>query len=308
MQAVSIHNVHKRYANVQALRGVSFNIEQGEFFGLLGPNGAGKTTLISCLAGLSQASTGELTVMGHDVQRDFRSARRNIGVVPQEVVFDPFFTVREMLHLQAGYFGCRKQAADWIEELLDALDLTAKADASLRSLSGGMKRRLLIAQALVHRPPVVVLDEPTAGVDVELRRALWKFTKRLHREGHTIVLTTHYLEEAEALCNRIAILRQGELIALETKEQLLGRSKTQHLQLELLGDAALPSALQSLQVEGDAPSLSQEGRWVTLALPEPAAITAVLDSLRSAGLAVNHIRTKQPGLEAVFLELTGGQA
>ncbi|MBL8404180.1 MAG: ABC transporter ATP-binding protein [Dechloromonas sp.] len=218
--AVSIVDVVKHFGSLQALAGVSLDIEQGEFFGLLGPNGAGKTTLISSLAGLVRPDSGAISVMGHDVIRDFREARRLLGVVPQELVFDPFFNVRETLRIQSGYFGIRKND-DWIDEILENLDLTSKADVNMRRLSGGMKRRVLVAQALVHRPPVIVLDEPTAGVDVELRQGLWQFIRRLNGEGHTIILTTHYLEEAEALCNRIALMKLGKVVALDTTANLM---------------------------------------------------------------------------------------
>ena len=205
--AISFQNVSKTYrgGRVRALDGVSFDIASGEFFGLLGPNGAGKTSLISILAGLASASGGNVLVHGHDVVSDYAAARKALGIVPQELVFDPFFTVRESLKIQSGYFGVSKNDA-WIDELLHNLGLADKANANMRQLSGGMKRRVLVAQALVHRPPVIVLDEPTAGVDVELRQTLWQFIARLNREGHTVLLTTHYLEEAEALCQRIAML------------------------------------------------------------------------------------------------------
>lgn len=207
----------------QALNDVSLTIEHGEFFGLLGPNGAGKTTLISVLAGLCRATAGRAKVCGHDVVTDYQAARRSLGVVPQELVYDPFFTVRETLRIQSGYFGFRNND-DWIDEILANLGLSDKADENMRALSGGMKRRVLVAQALVHRPPVIVLDEPTAGVDVDLRRSLWEFISRLNREGHTIMLTTHYLEEAEALCGRIAMLKRGRIVALESTETLLART------------------------------------------------------------------------------------
>ena len=206
--AIEIHNVVKRYGGFEALRGISFSVQPGEFFGLLGPNGAGKTTLISTIAGITRATSGQVRVMGHDVVTDYQAARRALGVVPQELVFDPFFSVRETLRITSGYYGLHRNDA-WIDEILANLDLTTKADANMRSLSGGMKRRVLVAQALVHRPPVIVLDEPTAGVDVELRQTLWNFIRRLNREGHTIVLTTHYLEEAQELCGRIAIDRKS---------------------------------------------------------------------------------------------------
>jgi ABC-2 type transport system ATP-binding protein len=220
--ALSIEGISKHYGLLQALDGVSLTIEQGEFFGLLGPNGAGKTTLISILAGLCRPDQGRAAIMGINVQSKFREARRMLGVVPQELVFDPFFTVRETLRFQSGYFGIRNNDA-WIDEIMANLDLTGKADSNMRSLSGGMKRRVLVAQALVHRPPVIVLDEPTAGVDVELRQSLWQFISRLNQDGHTIVLTTHYLEEAEALCQRIAMLKQGRIVALDTTANLLSR-------------------------------------------------------------------------------------
>src|ERR1700760_378986 len=240
MSAIEIRNVRKRYKDLQALKGVSFTVEEGEFFGLLGPNGAGKTTLISILAGLARADEGSIAVRGHDVVDDFRNARRALGVVPQELVFDPFFTVRETLRIQSGYYGLRNNDA-WIDEIMANLDLTDKADANMRALSGGMKRRVLVAQALVHRPPVIVLDEPTAGVDVELRQTLWKFISRLNSEGHTIVLTTHYLEESESLCDRIAMLRRGEVVALQRTSELL--ASTSSTMLRFKTDHALPAAL-----------------------------------------------------------------
>lgn len=239
MPALSLENVSKIYAprsrgfkgwlgrgparrGFQALDDVTFTVDHGEFFGLLGPNGAGKTTLISILAGLAHASSGRARVCGYDVVDDFRQSRRSLGVVPQEIVYDPFFTVRETLRIQSGYFGLRNND-DWIDEVLSNLGLADKADANMRALSGGMKRRVLVAQALVHRPPVIILDEPTAGVDVDLRRTLWEFIARLNKEGHTVLLTTHYLEEAEALCGRIAMLKQGRIVALDTTPALLAR-------------------------------------------------------------------------------------
>lgn len=240
MSALTLNHISKTYQSQQslwkrlldpgakssqgfrALNDVSLSVEHGEFFGLLGPNGAGKTSLISILAGLAQATSGTASVCGHDVITDYKMARRSLGVVPQELVYDPFFTVRETLRLQSGYFGLRNND-DWIDEILANLGLTDKADTNMRSLSGGMKRRVLVAQALVHRPPVIILDEPTAGVDVDLRRTLWEFITRLNTQGHTVLLTTHYLEEAEALCGRIAMLKQGSLVALDTTQALLAR-------------------------------------------------------------------------------------
>jgi ABC-2 type transport system ATP-binding protein len=227
---------------LQALERVSFDIQEGEFFGLLGPNGAGKTTLISILAGLSKASEGRVTVLGHDVLKDAAHARRLLGVVPQELVFDPFFSVREALQFQSGYFGIQNNHA-WIDELLESLGLADKASSNMRQLSGGMKRRVLVAQALVHKPPVIVLDEPTAGVDVELRQTLWHFIAKLNKQGHTVLLTTHYLEEAEALCSRIAMLKAGRVVALDTTSELLKASASNVLRFKL--DAELPAALQA---------------------------------------------------------------
>jgi len=298
--AVSIRGVHKRYGAVHALNGVDLDIRRGEFFGLLGPNGAGKSTLINILAGLARPDAGSVAVLGHDVARDYRQARRVLGVVPQELVFDPFFSVREVLRLQAGYFGLGRENDAWIEELLQALMLADKADTNMRSLSGGMKRRVLVAQALVHRPPVVVLDEPTAGVDVELRQSLWQFIQRLHREGHTIVLTTHYLEEAEALCERIAILDHGAVIALDSKQGLLARGMdsvmfTVHTEAPI---ARLPAALENKVKQ-------RRGNELVLQLHRrDDAIADVVDALRAHGAVITDLHTEKPDLEDVFLELT----
>jgi ABC-2 type transport system ATP-binding protein len=241
MHAVQASDVRKRFGAVRALDGVSLAVEKGEFFGLLGPNGAGKTTLISALGGLVDVDSGALSVTGHDVRRDFRSARRAVGIVPQEIVFDPFFTVRETLEIQSGYFGLRRNG-EWIDELLERLALTSKANANMRALSGGMKRRVMVAQALVHRPPVIVLDEPTAGVDVELRQTLWQFIRGLNAAGHTIVLTTHYLEEAQQLCSRIAMMKDGRIVALGSTAGLLAEFSERVLRVKL-ESGALPPAL-----------------------------------------------------------------
>ena len=292
--AIQIEQVVKRYGGFTALAGVSLQIEQGEFFGLLGPNGAGKTTLISILAGLNIATSGSTAVMGHDVVRGYREARRALGVVPQELVFDPFFTVREALTIQSGYFGLRNNEA-WIEELLHCLDLTEKADTNMRQLSGGMKRRVLIGQALVHKPPVIVLDEPTAGVDVELRQALWQFIRRLNQDGHTIVLTTHYLEEAEALCGRIAMLKRGEIVASDTTKNLLKSFSGCQIKLKL-APPGLPAELQSLLMQGD-------GENCRLALEGYDGVERVLTALRVAGVRVLEMEIAQPDLEEVFVKI-----
>jgi ABC-2 type transport system ATP-binding protein len=292
--AIEIIDVTKRYGELQALAGVSLTVEPGEFFGLLGPNGAGKTTLISILAGLSRATSGVARIMGHDVSTDYRGARSALGVVPQELVFDPFFTVRETLTFQSGYFGLRDNTA-WIDEVLENLDLTAKADTNMRALSGGMKRRVLVAQALVHKPPVIVLDEPTAGVDVELRQALWRFIRRLNHDGHTIVLTTHYLEEAEALCGRIAMLKQGRVVALDRTESLLQLHSGCQIVLRL--DGALPEALAAKVAE------RREDGALKLSLPDHAAIEGVLAALREASVTVLEMEILQPDLEDVFVQI-----
>ncbi|MEO8408063.1 MAG: ABC transporter ATP-binding protein [Oxalobacteraceae bacterium] len=291
---------------MQALGGVSLSIEEGEFFGLLGPNGAGKTTLISIIAGLTRADAGRVTVQGHDVATDFRAARQHLGVVPQELVFDPFFTVRETLRLQSGYFGLANNDK-WIDEVMANLDLTGKADVNMRALSGGMKRRVLVAQALVHKPPVIVLDEPTAGVDVELRQTLWKFIARLNREGHTVVLTTHYLEEAQALCNRIAMLKNGKVVALDTTAALLRRIAGSMLILHLR-NGGLPQALRALLLHPDAPDCGN-GSVPTYALRinDYAEIEPILAAVRQSGAIIEEMQLQQADLEDVFLQIMDGE-
>jgi ABC-2 type transport system ATP-binding protein len=290
--AVDIAGLSRRYGRVQALENVDLAVMPGEFFGLLGPNGAGKTTLISILAGLVRADAGYARVMGHDVVADYRAARRALGVVPQELVFDPFFTVRETLRIQSGYFGLRRND-DWIDEILHHLDLVSKADANMRSLSGGMKRRVLVGQALVHRPPVIVLDEPTAGVDVELRQSLWAFIRKLNVDGHTVILTTHYLEEAEALCGRIAMLKAGRVVALDTKQALLSRYSG--LTVRLVAPD-LPAAWHDrlLRRTGDV--------W-HLAIDRPSDLESLLAALRVAGIGVQELTLDEADLEQVFLHI-----
>ena len=295
--AVEVRGVQKRYGNTVALKGIDLEVRRGEFFGLLGPNGAGKSTLINIAAGLVRASAGTVAVLGHDVLRDYRAARRSLGVVPQELVFDPFFNVVDMLRLQAGYFGCGKESWPWIDQLIERLELGGKRNAMMRTLSGGQKRRVLIAQALVHKPPVLILDEPTAGVDVELRRTLWAFTRELHAQGHTIVLTTHYLEEAEDLCQRIAILDKGRVRVVERTADLLNRHPFRFLTLKLNG-AGLPEALRPLQV-------SEKNGEVELKLDRTRhPVGEVLETLRTAGARVEDVHTREPTLEDIFVELT----
>jgi ABC-2 type transport system ATP-binding protein len=291
--AIEVLDLRKNYPNVVALDGVSLRIEPGEFFGLLGPNGAGKTTLISIVAGLTRATGGRALVMGRDVVSDYRAARRALGVVPQELVFDPFFTVRETLRIQSGYFGLHRNDA-WIDEILANLDLEAKADANMRSLSGGMKRRVLVAQALVHKPPVIVLDEPTAGVDVELRQTLWQFVRSLNRQGHTVVLTTHYLEEAQELCGHIAMLKGGRVIALDQTRNLLRRLSGLRMSMRVNG---------SLPAEVVAHVAERHGDHVVLRLATVAEVELVLAALRAAGCTVEDLEVGHADLEDVFLQL-----
>ena len=305
MPAISFQSVSKVYpaagksgaAPLKALDNVSFDIEEGEFFGLLGPNGAGKTTLISILAGLARATAGTVKVHGYDVQQDFMQARSHLGIVPQELVFDPFFTVREALRFQSGYFGLHRNDA-WIDELLHGLGLADKAGANMRQLSGGMKRRVLVAQALVHKPPVIVLDEPTAGVDVELRQTLWQFVAALNRQGHTVLLTTHYLEEAEALCQRLAMLKKGQVIALERTSTLLANAAASVLHFKT--DDALPPAL--------AAQARVTGRIVELPAYKADEVEAHLAALRQAGVRVEDVEIRKADLEDVFVKMMGGTA
>ena len=301
MPAVSFQSVSKIYPSArghfQALDRVSLDIEEGEFFGLLGPNGAGKTTLISILAGLSKASEGRVLVQGSDVQADYASARRKLGVVPQELVFDPFFNVREALRIQSGYFGVKHNEV-WIDELLEGLGLADKATSNMRQLSGGMKRRVLVAQALVHKPPIIVLDEPTAGVDVELRQTLWQFVAKLNKQGSTVLLTTHYLEEAEALCHRIAMLKQGRVVALNRTSELLKMASGNVLRFKI--DSELPASLQGLA--------RVTGRIVQLPAHNAAEIEHYLATVRQAGVQVEDIEIRKADLEDVFLEVMTAEA
>jgi ABC-2 type transport system ATP-binding protein len=298
--AILASNVHKRYTGVHAVNGVDLTIRQGEFLGLLGPNGAGKSTLINIIAGLTRADSGSVAVMGHDVVSDYREARKRLGVVPQELVFDAFFTVREVLRIQSGYFGFGGENDGWIDRLLSELKLTDKANANMRTLSGGMKRRVLIAQALVHKPDVIVLDEPTAGVDIEVRRLLWDFISRLHVEGHTIVLTTHYLEEAEALCERIAILNHGRIIALDTKQALLDSELGRSLTLRIVATALVGV----LPAELEAKVIRRQDNILELALDKRTdSIPRVLNQLQQAGIDIVDLHTERADLEDVFLKV-----
>lgn len=301
--AIEVKHVSKRFGNVRALSGIDLEIHAGEFFALLGPNGAGKTTLISIIAGLTLADSGSVSVMGHNVITEYRQARQSLGVVPQELVFDPFFTVREILLIQSGYYGI-KHNGDWVDEIIERLDLTGKANANMRALSGGMKRRVLVAQALVHKPPVIILDEPTAGVDVELRQSLWDFIRQLNQNGHTIVLTTHYLDEAETLCNRVAMLKEGKIVALDSTQNMIGKLPAgKSVRLRLLPDI-LPAALQTLQ-------LGHSGGMVELRVDTYAQVELILSTLRSAQIEILEMHLQQPDLEDVFVSMmrnNGNQA
>jgi ABC-2 type transport system ATP-binding protein len=295
--AVETVDLRKQYPKVEALRGVSLRIEPGEIVALLGPNGAGKTTWISTVCGLVRPTGGHASVLGHDVVREPVAARRHLGLVPQEINFDPFFTSREVLRFQQGYYGLRTDD-DRIDEVLAALGLLDKADANTRELSGGMKRRLLIGKALVHRPRVAFLDEPTAGVDVALRRELWSYVRRLRQEGTTIVLTTHYLEEAEELADRVAVIDHGALLALDTPGKLLaGHGKRLvHFTLAAPLDSAPPGG-----------TLDAARTVLSFTIPDGGA-GELLRAVSLLGVPVLDVRTEQPSLEQVFLQITGGRA
>ena len=296
--AVETHALVKRYPKVEALGGVSLSIEPGEIFALLGPNGAGKTTWISIVCGLASATSGTARVYGHDVVADAMAARRIVGLVPQEINFDPFFTPREVLRFQMGYFGVPPSEAR-IDELLAAMALSEKADVTSRELSGGMRRRLLIAKALVHRPRVAFLDEPTAGVDIALRKDLWTYVRRLRAEGTTIVLTTHYLEEAEELADRVAVIDHGRLIAVDKPDVLLKRhgKKQAFFRLAEPLTLPLPERLRALGATVDDARL-------TVSCPIEGDASEVLAAVAALPDRVLDMRTEQPSLEQVFLALT----
>ncbi len=300
---VTLRGVTKRFGALVALDAIDLDIEGGEIFALLGPNGAGKTTLISIVAGLLRASAGEVTVLGNDVVRDYRLTRRAIGLVPQEINFDPFFTVEETLRIQAGYFDVRL-GEERLLELLRALDLEAKRRTNSRALSGGMKRRLLIGKALVHEPRVLFLDEPTAGVDVELRRSLWRYVRTLRDRGTTIVLTTHYLEEAEELADRVGVIDGGRLLVVERKDALLCRHGAKTLRLALARPiAAPPPSLASLGARAIA-----EGTAIEVEVPAGAPAGPVLAAVAAAGLAVEDVDVRRTTLEDIFVRLVSGRA
>jgi ABC-2 type transport system ATP-binding protein len=299
---VSIRNVKKRFGAFEALSGVDLDIQRGEIFALLGPNGAGKTTLISIVAGLLRATEGTVRVLGRDVVADYRFTRQALGIVPQEINFDPFFSVEESLRIQAGYFGV-ELSEERLVEILGALDLLAKRSTGTRALSGGMKRRLLIGKALVHEPQVLFLDEPTAGVDVELRQALWRYVRLLRERGTTIVLTTHYLEEAEELADRVGVIDRGQLLLVEEKRALLRRHAGKTLRAALATPVgALPPALAALGAQ-----LEDGGRTVAVSVEPGASFGPLLAVFAAEGLSVQDLETSRMRLEEVFVRLLRGE-
>ncbi|HBS31491.1 MAG TPA: multidrug ABC transporter ATP-binding protein [Parvularcula sp.] len=302
--AISARGLQKTYAATrktpakEALKGVDLNIPAGSIFGLLGPNGAGKSTFINILAGLVRKSGGAVSVWGFDIDKNPRQARASIGVVPQEINMDVFFTPKEALEIQAGLYGVPPKRRRTME-ILKALGLEDKANAYVRALSGGMKRRLLVAKAMVHAPPILVLDEPTAGVDIELRKQLWDYVLRLHREGVTIVLTTHYLEEAQELCDTIAIIHQGAVVACEPTEKLVASLDSKTLLVTPTGPLAAAPVLGPYTAE-----LRKDGRLAVPYQPSKGEVAAILERLAAAGVAVKDLTTVEADLEDVFLELT----
>jgi ABC-2 type transport system ATP-binding protein len=293
MYALEINNVSKSYGTFNALNDISFNVEKGDFFGLLGVNGAGKTSLISSIAGINSFN-GTIKVMGHDVINDVVKAKYNLGVVPQELAFDPFLTVYQTLKFQSGLYGITNNK-DWIDEVVERVYLKDKINSNTRSLSGGMKRRLMVAQALVHKPPLIILDEPTAGVDVEIRKSLWEFITELHNKGHTILLTTHYLEEVEKLCNKIIMIDKGNIIAKSTKAELVSQS------------SSLPTTVQIETSNGEfSPELEgrvilREGNVFTLKLDNSDQLLPILNLLKLADVKINDIKINHPSLEDIFI-------
>lgn len=298
--AIAIDSLCKTYqGGKRALDGVSFDVPRGQIFGLLGPNGAGKSTLINILAGLVNKTDGKVSIWGFDIDAHPRNAKASIGIVNQEIIFDPFFTPKETLEIQAGLYGVAKGKFDAMA-LLRAVHLEDKADAYSRTLSGGMKRRLMVAKAMVHSPPVLVLDEPTAGVDVELRQQLWAYVRELNQRGVTVVLTTHYLEEAEQLCDRIAIINHGKLIANKPTRELVGMAQEKVVEVTVDRDVATPPAnacFQKVEMKG-------ERTLVITYRKDQANAGEVLGAVQGAGLGIVDVSTREADLEDVFLNLT----
>ena len=298
--ALKIENLQKAFGGIAAVKEISFAIEEGEIFGLLGPNGAGKSTTINMIAGVSRIDSGRISAFGYDNQRDYRKTRQLLGVVHQEIVIDNFFTIDQALKLHAGYYGV-KDDPQWRQLLIDRLGLRPHLDKVMLKLSGGLKRRFMIAKALIHKPRLLILDEPTAGVDVELRHGLWDFVREINRQGTTILLTTHYLEEAEEMCDRIAIMHHGELIALEQTHELVRRLSNRQLRLWL----ELPLQEMPVGLESYRPKLKQDGRELLLNLPADESAGVLLNRICQLGLKIRDLETDQSGLEEVFLQLTG---
>jgi len=301
VEARSLRKVyHRRHSETVALQKFDLNIPRGSFFGLLGPNGAGKSTFINILAGLTNKTSGNAAIWGYDIDRETRGARLSIGVVPQELVLDPYFTAREALEAQAGYFGLRAPER-CTADILDAVGLTDQAETYPRALSGGMRRRLMVAKALVHSPPIIILDEPTAGVDVELRQQLWSHLRALNARGVTVVLTTHYLEEAEALCDTIAIIDKGRLIACERTASLIERLDVKELVIVSAEEMAeVPKGLSDFET-----ALRDPRRLAVRYLRSKTEIGQILDIVRRAGVTICDLSTDEPDLEDIFLHLTG---
>jgi len=307
--AIEIRQLKKTYSGGKkspdkvALKGIDLDIPRGAFFGLLGPNGAGKSTMINIMAGLVIKTSGEVRICGHDIEKDMRKARQSLGVVPQELVLDTFFTVREALDFHAGYYGV-PAAKRKTQEIIDTMGLSDKADIHTRRLSGGMRRRLLVAKALVHTPPVLILDEPTAGVDVELRTQLWDYVKKLNQGGTTVLLTTHYLEEAEELCDTIAVINHGEVVACEKKQTLLRSFDSKQLVItpaQALSD--VPPSLRQLSCEIDS-----EKRLIISYQPSKQGMQDIFDAVRAAGITIMDMTTREADLEDIFIHLTHAKA
>ncbi|MEJ2201330.1 MAG: ABC transporter ATP-binding protein [Desulfuromonadaceae bacterium] len=297
--ALSIEHLEKSFAGFRAVKALNFVIEPGEIFGLLGPNGAGKSTTINMISGVCRIDSGRIAVFGYDNRSQYRYTRRLLGVVHQEIVIDNFFTIAQALKMHAGYYGVQDDPV-WRQELINRLGLGPHLDKTMLKLSGGLKRRFMIAKALIHRPRLLILDEPTAGVDIELRHGLWEFVREINRNGTTILLTTHYLEEAEQMCDRIAIMNQGELVALEKTRELVRRLSRRTLTLWLEHPLAVPPA----ELADYHPRLAEHGRRLLLCLPQQQGIGDLLHQLSHLRLGIKDLETEQSGLEEVFLQLT----
>jgi len=298
--ALEVRDVSKNFGTVRALNGITLSIPRGELFGLLGPNGAGKSTLINIITGLVRRSSGDVKVFGYEVEKDYKATRSLLGAVPQELVYDHFFTVRQTLKIQSGYYGLTANGA-WVEELLERLELKEHENKTIRELSGGMKRRLLVAKAMVHKPAILILDEPTAGVDVALRRSLWDLVRQVHAQGTTVVLTTHYLDEAEELCERVGIINHGVFVALDRKETLMQQIHNRRVTLDLGARLEhLPEELSSLGA-----ALSEDGRRITLLVDRSdGSLQRLVVALGRGSLGLVDFQVAGAGLEDVFLELT----